>query len=1493
MAHSHPYSKGSLSSFIDRIRRLGALGNVARIFHVVTPQDSLESLATKYMVFPGTIRAYNNGLPKLPYDSENLEPYMGRELIVGYRLELNIHSFTRLKEFESIASILSVAPGTEFASRFNERGFLGHIRMLLGTDRYVEDSFIYVVFYGYLFSQGAPDPTRFRIPPPFVENQYVEVQKQSIPDNINVLADDFVPHVPLKDLAYIGDAPKYEDDVLPWSRQSSYKHQVRIGDVETFIPPDSIHYNKIMPSEEMHGLRSSTPIHTTSGQEKTMLSMTFFFAGDRGINGVRMWHYPEEGFEGQVFPYYMDGLRAFVAQAKAMPFLPIVNEYINEKLGIYAIAISNITVQPMPDFPDVFRVEVSAEKFNPYPYILAPEEDYGEFFIWPLFRWYYQRNISGRSEFLNAPNYYRGRFRNFEEYDYRDNSFNMKAINPDALLQITGNEKMLEHIIEESKYKEMYELYIEEQDEDGEKKQLPVFRDLEFEDMNITDTSYGLVNIISQNHFQALAESAHQYLGSIDDRIMIGFETTSENDVQKCREMQEDIGLYARSHQRLLPDADFAFVGYIHLDWSFTNFFGIKYCMLDAVEISTIPEFPGFYRILFHLRAYNPDQHRKEHLFAFELSKANSTFKRTYDSMMDHIEEHLYLEHQMNTVDLYPDLNLPSYRALQGAMNWINSFRRKEKLSAIEYSNVLMKKHPETIKDLYVEPDFYFAYPNLKDNYSKKVLKDSFQNLIQDGLQDIDDSYTHGEEKPTEAEIEKDLEEYLIDPEKASELKTVVAFENIPQPENPTDVAEQMFHDEFFYKTDGRMVKAFPTYLFMLIDEGEYIDGRKLFDLPFLSRALTEFTVHSEENNPLASCHIRLHDVYGATQAMAFRKHFDRGNLWNVLFPRSDQTTIPITQRFLPKINQEMIDFRRKQMLKKLFSIQPGIRVHLRAGYGNLGGQLPILFNGVLAEITRGEIVDLVAQSDGYQLTEPMQPFIETHQQTITNTALGLGIQPTRVLTNLLSYRRVIPSWFARGENESPLGINHFGYLNKRAIWREYQSSPLEVGELQIGVTARHDLTKNLYAIPMIDLKQQASDTYTRTELFHHPVPEDMNKPWSKVSFPTGDGVKEVEEKIQVNLFGKSFWDVSQTFAAINPDALCHPHYHQFRSTLFYGLPHWPVRYGFQAEKYGTGVRILERYKPYTQTHFASSFSNILNNHTTASRAEIRTIVDLIFREGNNHGRSVTLYADKRIRPDLQQRVTVHTDVVQDIGQFRVPIFGFTVDLVPDLLVRAVSYTPGERKTLTAGRNALRYFFAKMYRGNLTLIGNPNIKPYDIINLNDSVYGLTGNVRAGEVTHVMSIHEGFKTIVRPHLLSTTHNSPYSSLWSVLANCVSVTGSSLILYTTLFPLVSKIIKKDVGFKALKVILPSLKGAKIGKVLGLLSPYIVIAGLVYLIGRKIRKTMLYYAESDRTINIFPLLFKDRLYVAGITGQHHLIPYDIDMVDEEGLTLDLGDR
>lgn len=176
---------------------------------------------------------------------------------------------------------------------------------------------------------------------------------------------------------------------------------VTIGDTTLFVPPTSIRSQTTTTYERLPIIRGKGSM-TKGGQKvKKMIELTVFFNEERGING---YPFKDTLPNGTEVTYYMNGLRALIAQFKFTPFLPIENNYINGVLNTDAVTLVNMQLTTNPSYPRMIKAVLTLQEFDYTQYMpeLPLDVDrreggyYNPFstvFNFELMRWYYQRPI--------------------------------------------------------------------------------------------------------------------------------------------------------------------------------------------------------------------------------------------------------------------------------------------------------------------------------------------------------------------------------------------------------------------------------------------------------------------------------------------------------------------------------------------------------------------------------------------------------------------------------------------------------------------------------------------------------------------------------------------------------------------------------------------------------------------------------------------------------------------------------------------------------------------------------------------------------------------------------------------------------------------------------------------------------------------------------------------------------------------------------------------
>ena len=197
-----------------------------------------------------------------------------------------------------------------------------------------------------------------------------------------------------------------------------------LGDTLMLIPPESIRNVTQLSYERIPNMRSKGTMAKDKGNAEQLLEITLYFYEEAGINGIE---YTCTTPNGTTMKYHMNGLRSLIAQFKVAPFLPIENGYINDILGIEAVALQNLSIQNVEGYPRLLKVILTLKEFN-YRVFMPdmPIDDtndggtvsmmnpmFAKCFNWEIFRYYYQRAIMAGDSLTDLE--LRG---GFASYDY-------------------------------------------------------------------------------------------------------------------------------------------------------------------------------------------------------------------------------------------------------------------------------------------------------------------------------------------------------------------------------------------------------------------------------------------------------------------------------------------------------------------------------------------------------------------------------------------------------------------------------------------------------------------------------------------------------------------------------------------------------------------------------------------------------------------------------------------------------------------------------------------------------------------------------------------------------------------------------------------------------------------------------------------------------------------------------------------------------------------
>lgn len=239
---------------------------------------------------------------------------------------------------------------------------------------------------------------------------------------------------------------------------------------------------------------------------------------------------------------------------------------------------------------------------------------------------------------------------------------------------------------------------------------------------------------------------------------------------------------------------------------------------------------------------------------------------------------------------------------------------------------------------------------------------------------------------------------------------------------------QKMLVDSQYRDISGRMVRAYPTFMLWLIDEGGNFAGVKLFDNFYGLQSVIDFSVSSSE------------DVLGDTLVLRVSNLYSKLTSDYKLYAGKHDGTTPesdlVDKLFIGEDNLISGTTNEIREIGQI-RLKPGVRVHLRAGYSANPNLLRTIFNGTITQVTQGDIVEIVAQSDAIELA----PYVNTTDSKgdsngIDGAQTGMWLsEPRDLMVKLLSmgsstFREAVAN-ATQGMifSENKFGIRHFGQV--------------------------------------------------------------------------------------------------------------------------------------------------------------------------------------------------------------------------------------------------------------------------------------------------------------------------------------------------------------------------------------------------------------------------------------------------------------------------------
>lgn len=529
----------------------------------------------------------------------------------------------------------------------------------------------------------------------------------------------------LDKLTRIGDERRIEP--LDKFDNISYKHRrlyngycLELGDCTFMIPPEFIMVTSESTTGQIVTLRQENTMKEKHGHHRRTILIDLVFNGLNQLNGFKV--------EGPDKDYYVDGLRPLLAQFKCTPFLPISNVLINQTYGIFSVVLQGITISTIEGFPNAMKAQLTLQEANMFPYLEVPDYCFRNMIDWDLFKFYYQ-------SFLTEKHVYK-RLQSLPA-DKSLTHFKMSILDAAIFADNKVTEYNIMDVVTEKKIlnSETGTNYI-------------TWLDSDTMDARITSFQCGYQNLLTSVQFAQLSSPTMQFLGGMDTIYNITFETTDPSVIQALEQCQIENDALIRTNYKL-----HGAIGFVRLESELVEFTGSLFVMIDSVTTNTVPEFPGLYSVQINCVSYDIAQSEREELEGFRPFDdylgtgtgvdQNDTYKgevidQSTDGLMTKIRQDNYAEWKLATMEVYPDLKLPTYQEVNEQIKKIISFRKRNGLTDLPYSvyptrpaSMLHGINPNSTPsvsfnddeivdvgsinrkdyELYVDPDFYVFYP--------------------------------------------------------------------------------------------------------------------------------------------------------------------------------------------------------------------------------------------------------------------------------------------------------------------------------------------------------------------------------------------------------------------------------------------------------------------------------------------------------------------------------------------------------------------------------------------------------------------------------------------------------------------------------------------------------------------------------------------------------------------------------------------------------------
>lgn len=549
---------------------------------------------------------------------------------------------------------------------------------------------------------------------------------------------------------------------------------------------------------------------------------------------------------------------------------------------------------------------------------------------------------------------------------------------------------------------------------------------------------------------------------------------------------------------------------------------------------------------------------------------------------------------------------------------------------------------------------------------------------------------------------------------------TSINFDFDPRNESLLEKSVQQLEKDLRSGQGIGMKRAFPTYRLSFIESD--LNERKRYEFDDFFSYSSVIKIEQVKSRRLAAdlLMIQVTNVSGTLNNKNFR---------NAIEP-SDKA-----RNAKGEVGQE-------EEAIKSFMLKPGTQVQLKLGYENNINDLETVFNGVITDTAfneREDIIELTCQSFGIELVQNLHGEVKSHGGFLSNDGAT-----AEILESLMAYPEV----------------THFGR------WTPGTKSNL--GGLRSLLTERWKFT---------------------------PTPADDN-----IFAPTVRGIWGIfDSTSEYKIYHSTLWDTMQELTLRHPGYIAYPVPYEGkwgpRMTMFFGVPNQlyfsrdPTlreqntanqlqRFSEEAQNEATEAEILldpskatnanklieqlqsnvpkffdDKSKDVWLDNLSKTFAlkkgiikPFRNYHILTSHQHI--IANTVVNSIHNTFNTITLQYDddgaetneeaKTLTFDDKETFTLRCDAALPDEQVREQFAQFP---------NCVGYEMAKQYSLSLLKESLQ----EGYKGKITIIGNPSIKPHDICYIFDVFNDMIGPIAVEEVIHLFDQQLGFITEIVPDM----------------------------------------------------------------------------------------------------------------------------------------------